>query len=91
MFITSFEEQNITYRSCSNLRIHLSYFLIISGSLIQIISNDKDAPKQVVDVIHKAVENYDSNDSNNHKVINDIKYSAISNRATGTWFSIEPK
>ena len=24
MFITSFEEQNITYRSCSNLRIHLS-------------------------------------------------------------------
>ena len=23
MFITSFEEQNITYRSCSNLRIHL--------------------------------------------------------------------
>lgn len=68
-----------------------AYFLIISGSLIQIISNDKDAPKQVVDVIHKAVENYDSNDSNNHKVINDIKYSAISNRATGTWFSIEPK
>nr|WP_281508012.1 cation:dicarboxylase symporter family transporter [Acinetobacter pittii] len=25
MFITSFEEQNITYRSCSNLRIHLCY------------------------------------------------------------------
>ncbi|MQR16485.1 hypothetical protein F2P39_19915, partial [Acinetobacter baumannii] len=25
MFITSFEEQNITYRSCSNLRIHLYY------------------------------------------------------------------
>ncbi|NAR65293.1 hypothetical protein GPS57_16310 [Acinetobacter haemolyticus] len=24
MFITSFEEQNITYRSCSNFRIHLS-------------------------------------------------------------------
>ena len=23
MFITSFGEQNITYRSCSNLRIHL--------------------------------------------------------------------
>ncbi|NAR48483.1 hypothetical protein GPS60_12735 [Acinetobacter haemolyticus] len=23
MFITSFEEQNITYRSCSNFRIHL--------------------------------------------------------------------
>ena len=23
MFITSFEEQNITYRSCSNLRIHI--------------------------------------------------------------------
>ena len=68
-----------------------AYFLIISGSLIQIISNDKDAPKQVVDVIHKAVENYDSNASNNHEVINDIKYSAISNRATGTWFSIEPK
>jgi hypothetical protein len=67
------------------------YFLIISGSLIQIISNDKDAPKQVVDVINKAIENYDSNDSNNYKVINDIKYSAISNRATGTWFSIEPK
>ena len=25
MFITSFEEQSITYRSCSNFRIHLSY------------------------------------------------------------------
>ena len=24
MFITSFEEQSITYRSCSNFRIHLS-------------------------------------------------------------------
>ena len=24
MFITSFEEQNITYRSCSNLRIHIT-------------------------------------------------------------------
>nr|WP_160117007.1 TetR/AcrR family transcriptional regulator C-terminal domain-containing protein [Acinetobacter chinensis] len=28
MFITSFEEQNITYRSCSNLRIHLFQTLI---------------------------------------------------------------
>ncbi|AXQ20630.1 hypothetical protein BEN71_00310 (plasmid) [Acinetobacter wuhouensis] len=28
MFITSFEEQNITYRSCSNLRIHL-YILVL--------------------------------------------------------------
>ena len=27
MFITSFEEQNITYRSCSNFRIHLSFTL----------------------------------------------------------------
>ena len=26
MFITSFGEQNITYRSCSNLRIHLCVF-----------------------------------------------------------------
>ncbi len=25
MFITSLEEQNITYRSCSNFRIHLSF------------------------------------------------------------------
>ncbi|MDV2485806.1 hypothetical protein QR662_15535, partial [Acinetobacter towneri] len=25
MFITSFEEQSITYRSCSNFRIHLFY------------------------------------------------------------------
>ena len=24
MFITSFGEQNITYRSCSNLRIHIT-------------------------------------------------------------------
>ncbi|AZC10956.1 hypothetical protein E4664_20090 (plasmid) [Acinetobacter baumannii] len=28
MFITSFEEQNITYRSCSNLRIHLYITLL---------------------------------------------------------------
>ncbi|QCO20108.1 hypothetical protein C9E88_000470 [Acinetobacter cumulans] len=27
MFITSFEEQNITYRSCSNLRIHLCFYI----------------------------------------------------------------
>ena len=27
MFITSFEEQNITYRSCSNLRIHIRDFI----------------------------------------------------------------
>jgi len=67
------------------------YFLIISGTLIQIVSKNDDAPKQVVDVLHKAIENYDSNDSNNFKVLDGIKYSAISNRATGTWFSIEPK
>ncbi len=30
MFITSFEEQNITYRSCSNLRIHL-YIMVRAG------------------------------------------------------------
>ena len=29
MFITSFGEQNITYRSCSNLRIHLCADVII--------------------------------------------------------------
>ncbi|MEO4083685.1 hypothetical protein ABH300_16385, partial [Acinetobacter pittii] len=29
MFITSFEEQNITYRSCSNLRIHLLPLILI--------------------------------------------------------------
>jgi len=28
MFITSFEEQNITYSSCSNFRIHLSFQLL---------------------------------------------------------------
>ncbi len=32
MFITSFEEQNITYRSCSNLRIHLYISTNISKS-----------------------------------------------------------
>ena len=31
MFITSFEEQNITYRSCSNLRIHINRIL---GNLV---------------------------------------------------------
>ncbi len=35
MFITSFEEQNITYRSCSNLRIHL-YGTRIDGKLDQL-------------------------------------------------------
>ena len=31
MFITSFEEQNITYRSCSNLRIHITTASAIVG------------------------------------------------------------
>ncbi|NAR48922.1 hypothetical protein GPS60_15190 [Acinetobacter haemolyticus] len=30
MFITSFEEQNITYRSCSNFRIHLFEIAVFS-------------------------------------------------------------
>ncbi|MDA3580426.1 SDR family oxidoreductase, partial [Acinetobacter ursingii] len=33
MFITSFEEQNITYRSCSNFRIHLLVSLHPIGRL----------------------------------------------------------
>ncbi|MCU4521703.1 hypothetical protein KTI62_16405, partial [Acinetobacter schindleri] len=33
MFITSFEEQNITYRSCSNLRIHLCSNAISAGNV----------------------------------------------------------
>ena len=32
MFITSFEEQNITYRSCSNFRIHLWTLEVVSQS-----------------------------------------------------------
>ncbi|RFS26065.1 hypothetical protein DYI81_16695 [Acinetobacter sp. SWAC5] len=35
MFITSFEEQNITYRSCSNLRIHLFAWLHVLRELIE--------------------------------------------------------
>ena len=46
MFITSFEEQNITYRSCSNLRIHLY--------AIQINSEDLASEKAVVDIFKKA-------------------------------------
>ncbi|WP_228272672.1 hypothetical protein, partial [Acinetobacter baumannii] len=37
---TSFEEQNITYRSCSNLRIHLyTAFMIAISGLVSIIIN----------------------------------------------------
>ena len=46
MFITSFEEQNITYRSCSNLRIHLCVRVnpetIVNGTLG--IGLTEDAP-----------------------------------------------
>ena len=44
MFITSFEEQNITYRSCSNLRIHL--FMSIEG-LNLVIENRSTKPVEV--------------------------------------------
>ncbi|HAV4660399.1 TPA: hypothetical protein JIT99_20130 [Acinetobacter baumannii] len=42
MFITSFEEQNITYRSCSNLRIHLcqtlkSYLLMANQFRVKLV------------------------------------------------------
>ena len=37
MFITSFEEQNITYRSCSNLRIHINTFIEAMKELPQVM------------------------------------------------------
>ena len=50
MFITSFEEQNITYRSCSNFLIHLSNHdskdrKKLSGTL------DKFSEKKILSVI----------------------------------------
>ena len=35
MFITSFEEQNITYRSCSNLRIHIKSLSLEDQTIIK--------------------------------------------------------
>ena len=56
MFITSFEEQNITYRSCSNLRIHLFQLTIqsinvrnqLKGTIQEIIKGDVVSEVDVV-------------------------------------------
>ncbi|ATZ68335.1 hypothetical protein BSR56_13880 [Acinetobacter haemolyticus] len=48
MFITSFEEQNITYRSCSNLRIHLCNYLTKSGDDLILKVNGSNTNKVTV-------------------------------------------
>ena len=62
MFITSFEEQNITYRSCSNLRIHLSSFSYADGGLLFLEKNLKAS--KVENSKQKQVKNNESNESN---------------------------
>ena len=42
MFITSFEEQNITYRSCSNLRIHLLKLVVADLPTTHVLLNTDD-------------------------------------------------
>lgn len=62
MFITSFGEQNITYRSCSNLRIHLlgiaclSEFLILKdikeGKLIALFEDEIKIHEQKIHAVY---------------------------------------
>ena len=50
MFITSFEEQSITYRSCSNFRIHLSQRIEQLGWMLFLkIFSDKDQELELLD------------------------------------------
>ncbi len=74
MFITSFEEQNITYRSCSNLRIHLCHLTSIRSkeaiypffqkiTLISKYLEDKNLNNLLIsydDELYLALENYSS-------------------------------
>ncbi|QCO22322.1 hypothetical protein C9E88_012925 [Acinetobacter cumulans] len=59
MFITSFEEQNITYRSCSNLRIHLfmsnGFKTLIEGQRVQFSVSKSQRGFQASEII--AIDN----------------------------------
>ena len=66
-------------------------YILLTGLMIQAVSNDDEIPKQVAPLLTYAVKNMESEKENNFQIINDIKYSATSDKATGTWFIIEPK
>ncbi|AYO56003.1 helix-turn-helix domain-containing protein [Acinetobacter wuhouensis] len=54
MFITSFEEQNITYRSCSNLRIHLCLAPHILRTVLEWIEQHLHLSISIADLAHQA-------------------------------------
>ena len=56
MFITSFEEQNITYRSCSNLRIHLSLHEYRETESLQILDKEEGFFDILFDIKDKYIE-----------------------------------
>ena len=64
MFITSFEEQNITYRSCSNLRIHLYTYPAKRKPRKAIVKRGTDS---------NTVSKDDYKDLSNDKLISSIK------------------
>ncbi|QHI11083.1 hypothetical protein AhaeAN59_13870 [Acinetobacter haemolyticus] len=47
MFITSFGEQNITYKCCSNFLIHLSYILLIVNNIYYLLSAPPSSSNKV--------------------------------------------
>lgn len=67
------------------------FFIVLAGLLIQSTNDDPEAPKKVVNILQSAIENFDKAENNHSKIVGDVKYSASSNKVTGTWFNIDPK
>lgn len=67
------------------------FFIVLAGLLTQSTNNDPEAPKKIVNILQSAVENFDKAENTHSKIVGDVKYSASSNKITGTWFNIDPK